>query len=201
MARWGKCDFRELEQLNKRLEQLSSVDFDAFCREAANEIAARLLEKVKKRTPVGVAPKFDEPLTTKVHGNDYITQVTTKTGEKVFRKRKGKSYTMLTRSGAIRDKYWSGYEGGTLRDAWTILPVEKQGDQYIVTVVNNTEYASYVEYGHRQTPGRYVPALGKSLKASWVKGRFMLTISTQELETQAPALLQQKLYLFLKEVF
>ncbi len=201
MARWGKCDFRELEQLNKRLEQLSSVDFDAFCREAANEIAARLLEKVKKRTPVGVAPKFDEPLTTKVRGNDYITQVTTKTGEKVFRKRKGKSYTMLTRSGAIRDKYWSGYEGGTLRDAWTILPVEKQGDQYIVTVVNNTEYASYVEYGHRQTPGRYVPALGKSLKASWVKGRFMLTISTQELETQAPALLQQKLYLFLKEVF
>jgi hypothetical protein len=201
MARWGKCDFRELEQLNKRLEQLSSVDFDAFCREAANEIAARLLEKVKKRTPVGVAPKFDEPLTTKVRGNDYITQVTTKTGEKMFRKRKGKSYTMLTRSGAIRDKYWSGYEGGTLRDAWTILPVEKQGDQYIVTVVNNTEYASYVEYGHRQTPGRYVPALGKSLKASWVKGRFMLTISTQELETQAPALLQQKLYLFLKEVF
>lgn len=201
MARWGKCDFRELEQLNKRLEQLSSVDFDAFCREAANEIAARLLEKVKKRTPVGVAPKFDEPLTTKVRGNDYITQVTTKTGEKVFRKRKGKSYTMLTRSGEIRDKYWSGYKGGTLRDAWTILPVEKQGDQYIVTVVNNTEYASYVEYGHRQTPGRYVPALGKSLKASWVKGRFMLTISTQELETQAPALLQQKLYLFLKEVF
>lgn len=201
MARWGKCDFRELEQLNKRLEQLSSVDFDAFCREAANEIAARLLEKVKKRTPVGVAPKFDEPLTTKVRGNDYIAQVTTKSGEKVFRKRKGKSYTMLTRSGAIRDKYWSGYEGGTLRDAWTILPVEKQGDQYIVTVVNNTEYASYVEYGHRQTPGRYVPALGKSLKASWVKGRFMLTISTQELETQAPALLQQKLYLFLKEVF
>lgn len=201
MARWGKCDFRELEQLNKRLEQLSSVDFDAFCREAANEIAARLLEKVKKRTPVGVAPKFDEPPTTKVRGNDYIAQVTTKSGEKVFRKRKGKSYTMLTRSGAIRDKYWSGYEGGTLRDAWTILPVEKQGDQYIVTVVNNTEYASYVEYGHRQTPGRYVPALGKSLKASWVKGRFMLTISTQELETQAPALLQQKLYLFLKEVF
>ena len=201
MARWGKCDFRELEQLNKRLEQLSSVDFDAFCREAANEIAARLLEKVKKRTPVGVAPKFDEPLTTKVRGNDYITQVTTKTGEKVFRKRKGKSYTMLTRSGAIRDKSWSGYKGGTLRDAWTILPVEKQGDQYIVTVVNNTEYASYVESGHRQTPGRYVPAMGKNLKASWVKGRFMLTISTQELETQAPALLQQKLYLFLKEVF
>lgn len=183
MARWGKCDFRELEQLNKRLEQLSSVDFDTFCREAANEIAARLLAKVKKRTPVGVVPKFDEPKTVKVKGAS------------------GKSRTFLTRTGAIRDKYWSGYKGGTLRDAWTILPIEKRGDTYIVTVANNTEYASYVEYGHRQTPGRYVPALGKSLKASWVKGRFMLTISTQELEAQAPALLQQKLYLFLKEVF
>lgn len=201
MSRWGKCDFKQLEQLNKRLEQLSSVDFDAFCRQAANEIAARLLAKVKKRTPVGVAPKFDEPLTTKVRGEDYVAQTTNKNGEKVFRKRKGKSYTMLTRSGAIREKYWSGYTGGTLRDAWTILPIEKHGDEYLVTVVNNTEYASYVEYGHRQRPGRYVPALGKRLKASWVKGRFMLTISTQELEVQAPALLEKKLYLFLKEVF
>lgn len=163
MARWGKCDFKQLEQLNKRLEQLSSVDFDAFCRQAAKEIAARLLAKVKKRTPVGVVP-------------EYATD-------------------------EAKEEFWTGYTGGTLRDAWTILPVEKHGDEYLVTVVNNTEYASYVEYGHRQTPGRYVPVLGKSLKASWVKGRFMLTISTQELEVQAPALLEKKLYLFLKEVF
>jgi len=88
-----------------------------------------------------------------------------------------------------------------LRDAWEILPIEKQGDQYIITVLNPTEYASYVEYGHRQTPGRYVPALGKSLKASWVKGRFMMTISVQEVETMAPALLQRALYQCLKEVF
>ena len=183
MGRWGRCDYRELKKLDERLQQLSEVDMDRLCRDAAKKIAQILLNKVKKRTPVGVVPKFDEPKTVKVQGAS------------------GKSKTFLTRSGAIRDKYWSGYKGGTLRDAWTILPVEKHGDQYLVTVVNNTEYASYVEYDHRQTPGRYVPALGKSLKASWVKGRFMLTISTQELETQAPALLQQKLYLFLKEVF
>ena len=62
MARWGKCDFRELEQLNKRLEQLSSVDFDAFCRKMSNEIAARLLAKVKKRTPVGVVPGYGQDM-------------------------------------------------------------------------------------------------------------------------------------------
>ena len=183
MARWGKCDFKELEKLNERLEQLSTVDFDAFCRDAANQIAQLLLAKVKKRTPVGVPPKFDEPKTVRVKGAS------------------GKTRTFLTRSGAIRDKYWSGYKGGTLRDAWMILPIERHGDKYTVTIANNTEYASYVEYGHRQTPGRYVPALGKSLKASWVKGRFMMTISVQEVETQAPALLQQRLYLFLKDVF
>lgn len=141
MARWGKCDFKALEQLNERLNKLSAVNFDAFCRGAANELAARLLEKVKKRTPVGKVPQFDEPLTTKVRGEDYMAQTTNKNGEKVFRKRKGKTYTVLTKAGEIRQRYWSGYTGGTLRDAWTILPIEKQGDQYLVTIANNTEYA------------------------------------------------------------
>lgn len=33
------------------------------------------------------------------------------------------------------------------------------------------EHAPHVEYGHRQTPGRYVPAIGKRLKASFVAGQ------------------------------
>ena len=70
-----------------------------------------------------------------------------------------------------------------------------------MTIINPTEYASYVEYGHRQTPGRYVPALGKSLKANWVKGRFMLTISIQEVEKALPGVLERNLYELLKEVF
>lgn len=183
MARWGRADFKELKALEQRLEQLEQAEMDQVCRQAANQIAQILLNKVKKRTPVGVKPKLDGPKTQKVEGAS------------------GKSKTFLTRNGAILDQYWSGYQGGTLRDAWEILPIERQGDQYIITVLNPTEYASYVEYGHRQTPGRYVPALGKSLKASWVKGRFMMTISVQEVETMAPALLQRALYQCLKEVF
>lgn len=155
MARWGRCDYRELKKLDERLQQLSEVDMDRLCRDAAKKIAQILWNKVKKRTPVGVAPKFDGPKTVKVKGAS------------------GKSRTFLTRSGAIREQYWAGYRGGSLRDAWTILPIEKHGDQYTVTVINNLEYASYVEYGHRQTPGRYVPALGKTLKASWVPGKLM----------------------------
>lgn len=201
MGRWGRCDYRELKKLDERLQQLSEVDMDRLCRDAANEIAQILWNKVKKRTPVGVKPTFDEPKTVKVQGDDYTTQTTSKTGEKVFRKRKGKKYTMLTRSGAILNRYWAGYRGGSLRDAWMILPVEKHGDVYEITVVNNLDYASYVEYGHRQTPGRYVPALGKTLTASWVPGKLMLTISEQEVKTLVPSILNDMLYDALKGVF
>lgn len=155
MGRWGRCDYRELKKLDERLQQLSEVDMDRLCRDAAKKVAQILLNKVKKRTPVGVVPSYatDE----------------------------------------AKQEYWAGYSGGSLRDAWTILPIEKHGDQYTVTVINNLEYASYVEYGHRQTPGRYVPALGKTLKASWVPGKLMLTISEQEVKVLVPSILNDKL--------
>lgn len=84
-------------------------------------------------------------------------------------------------------------QGGDLRRGWTAgrdmdaksyaysLPVRKLGYDYEITVKNVMDYASYVENGHRQTPGRYVPAIGKQLKKSWVDGQFFLTISEDEL--------------------
>lgn len=35
-------------------------------------------------------------------------------------------------------------------------------------------YAPHVEYGHRQKAGRFVPVLGKRLKASFVPGQYFL---------------------------
>jgi len=158
-GRWGKVDFRELKELERRIDKLEQVDLDRFCQDMAKQIAQMLLRKVKKRTIAGVVP-------------DYATE-------------------------EAKQEYWAGYTGGTLRDAWTVLPIEKQGNNYVVTIVNNMEYASYVEYGHRQRPGRYVQQLGLRLKDSWVPGRFMLTISIQEVENTLPALLEEKLSKFL----
>lgn len=59
---------------------------------------------------------------------------------------------------------------GTLKNGWH----RSRAVQGVVTVYNNTEYAAHVEYGHRQTPGRYVPAIGKRLKKSFVPGKKML---------------------------
>lgn len=96
-----------------------------------------------------------------------------------------------------------------------MLPIEHHGDQYVITVINGLQYASYVEYGHRQQPGRFIPGHwegerfiynpdeegGMVLKNAWVEGRFMLTISVQELERMAPALLEKRLLKFLKGCF
>ena len=89
---------------------------------------------------------------------------------------------------------------GNLRRNWAVSDVRKNGGNYEIEVSNSTEYASYVEFGHRQTPGRFVPAIGKRLKKSWVKGKFMLTISENELQKQAPAVIEKKITEWLKKL-
>lgn len=76
---------------------------------------------------------------------------------------------------------------GNLKRNWLASSVVHKGDTYEVTVENSTLYASYVEYGHRQQPGRYVPAIKKRLKKYWVIGKFMMTISANEIKSGADA--------------
>lgn len=92
---------------------------------------------------------------------------------------------------------------GTLRRGWDAsigVKAVNTGGGYTVTITNSVEYASYVEFGHRQTPGRYVPAIGKSLKKSWVSGQFFLTKAELELEKELPKIIEKKLEAWIKEV-
>ena len=183
MSRWGSCDFRELEELEERLKKLADADVDRVLMDTGTELAKIHLNKTKKYTPVGHIPYFDEPMTRKVTGAS------------------GKTRSILTKAGAIKQTYWQGYRGGTLRDAWKALPGVKKRGHFVFVVVNPMYYASYVEYGHRQEAGRYVPALGKKLKASWVRGRYMLTKSEKELERIMPRELDKAVSRMLKEAF
>jgi hypothetical protein len=150
MGRFGNMNIRGLKEFQEQLNKLQ--DPDAFVESCAKELAARLLAKVIKRTPVG----------------DYPTG--------------------------------SGKKGGTLRRGWTgekrtsaqgyvdSLNVHHFGDTYVIEIVNPVEYASYVEYGHRTANHK-----------GWVKGRFMMTISEQELQTIAPKVLENKVKKYLQE--
>lgn len=88
----------------------------------------------------------------------------------------------------------SGKVGGTLRRGWTAgtnqavtsyadsLTVHHFGDTYVIEIINPVEYASYVEFGHRTANG-----------TGWVEGKYMLTLSEQEIRQSAPGILEAKL--------
>lgn len=162
-----RLDYRELEKLQAQINQVGDpMEVEKFLKSCAKGLAARLLTKVIKRTPVGQYPEG------------------------------------------------SGKTGGTLRRGWTggqdmangsayanSLKVDKVGSDYVIEIINPVEYASYVEFGHRQTPGRFVPAIGKRLKQGWVEGKFMLTISEDEIRRSAPAILEKRLEKYLMRCF
>lgn len=53
---------------------------------------------------------------------------------------------------------------GVLRNSIT----HQKADDYTMAVGTEVKYAPYVELGHHQQPGRYVPAIKKRLVSSWV---------------------------------
>ena len=143
----NNVNYAQLDAFRQHVKQsLTSDKVELFIESCAKELAARLLAKVIKRTPVG---KYSSK---------------------------------------------SGKKGGTLRRGWTAeknqavstyansLNITKTGDSYAIEIVNPVEYASYVEYGHRTRNHK-----------GWVEGRFMLTISSQEVQEAAPAILEKKL--------
>lgn len=104
----------------------------------------------------------------------------------------------------VTGKLRRGWTGGKDIDPESYvegITVKHSGDTYTITVENNVEYAIYYEYGHRQEPGRYVPAIGKRLTKSYVEPKYALQKSEQELESIAPAVLEKELEEFLREVF
>lgn len=78
---------------------------------------------------------------------------------------------------------------GHLRRTWHL----ENAGVMAIELYNNAKYAPYVEHGHRQTPGRYVPAIHARLKASWVPGKHMLMTTLFELEGMMPGLITPEL--------
>lgn len=152
MSKKGKFEYKEFKEFNNKIQKLSKEQVDLFITACAKELAARLLSKVIKRTPVGQYP-----------------------------------------SG-------SGKVGGTLRRGWTAgksassyvnsLTIQHVGNEYIIEITNPTEYSPYVEFGHRTRDHK-----------GWVTGKFMLTISEQEIQSATPKILERKIEKMLGECF
>ena len=174
-----RMDYGEFQKLKEQIEKIGDpTKEDQFLTSCAKELAARLLAKVIKRTPVG----------------DYSREVKVTAKRDSKNHKKGDVYTKRVNT--------SGKKGGTLRRGWTggkssnatayanSLNVTKVGSEYVIEIINPVEYASYVEFGHRTRNHK-----------GWVEGKFMLTISEDEIRSSAPRILEKKLEEYLKECF
>ena len=71
----------------------------------------------------------------------------------------------------------TGVKTGNLRRSATSGEIKVTGSKHSIKVGYDTDRAPYAgayENGHKQTPGRYVPAIGKKLKKSYVPGKHVV---------------------------
>lgn len=104
-------------------------------------------------------------------------------------------------NGLVDDvKYRTPVDSGHLRRNWFITKAKRSGKVYHADIYNNIEYAPYVENGHRQEVGRYVPAIGKRLVNGFVEGRHMLRNGMFDLQKAAPDIIKTKSEEFLSRM-
>lgn len=77
-------------------------------------------------------------------------------------------------------------QGGELRRNWVLDGVSATGGGYSVTISNNTEYAGFVEDGHRTVNG------------GWVEGQFFLKLTMEDIMDQLPKIVGPKYHEYLE---
>lgn len=129
--------------------------------------------------------EFAERLTTAEEFDKYVGKVTQEIAKKL--------HQMLITNTPV--------DFGTLQAFWQTSEnynymVEDKGSRYEVTLINKAIYATWVNDGHKQRPGRFIPGHwegshfrydpnateGMVLKKPWVQGRFFVEKSILQIE-------------------
>ena len=87
-----------------------------------------------------------------------------------------------------------------MRRAWDAGRLERNARVYRIPVTNSASYASFVNDGHRQTPGRFVPILGKRLVANFVEGQHITEKAQAYTESKAGGIIRRQTSELLKEL-
>lgn len=83
-----------------------------------------------------------------------------------------------------RTKRKTPVDTGQLRRGWFITNVRQRGDVFEIEIYNNTEYAPWVENGHR--------IVRKGETKGWCEGFYMLQLSLIEIERLAPEVIGKR---------
>lgn len=79
-----------------------------------------------------------------------------------------------------------------MRRSWEVGKLERSARDYRMAVTNSASYASFVNDGHRQTPGRFVPILGKRLVANFVEGQHITEKAQAYTESKAGGIIRRQ---------
>ena len=132
------------------------------------------------RLNFGALKKLKRRLEDAAGSDEYVIEIVSECGE-----------IMLDRVAAR-----TPVDTGNLRECWEIETMGKRGFNHFVELGNHAksengvEYLEYVEYGHKQEVGRYVPELGKRLVKPWVEGQHFVEKTKMEMEEDLPDIIE-----------
>ena len=175
-------DFSGIETFQQNLERMADpVQLSGVMNSVANRMGAIYLREVKKKTPVG--PRSIQIL----EGHDA-------NGNPIF-----KTHYFDTQN---------------MRKSWFMDAASvKSGNSNLtvsVKVYNTSRYASYVDDGHRQKVGQFLPFIGAGwqsgkvhgarLKKSWVDGLHITTHAKNVVENNANNIMNSGLNAWLRSI-
>lgn len=80
-----------------------------------------------------------------------------------------------------------------MRRSWHAGDLESTKKETKIKVYNGASYAAFVNDGHRQIKGRFVPILGKCLVKGWVEGLYITDKAENAVKRKASAILIRNL--------
>lgn len=187
-----KLNISALRDFLNKTETFEKVEREEMCKEALGAMAAQYLRVVKQNTPVAGGKRveltesgYNHINAQEVKGKEFKQSTfrnlggRTKLLKHIVRGRKGKGprYMVLTSS-------------EHMRRSWIAGEMTKKGRRFSIPVINTASYASFVNDGHRQKPGRFVPILGRRLVKNWVEGLHMTEKAEADLKKKSPRILQ-----------
>ena len=152
-----EADFKQFEQFIKAWQD-SAKEFDDFLKKFLLEMAQRAISKIKPNTPVDTGA---------------LRNMWGVGSQKLALKSSGEKWS--EKKGQYQETYTIDPENST------VASIDVVGNNLEVVIWNASDYASFIEYGHRRVDG------------SWREGHFMMTIGIAEVQRQMPARFEKAL--------
>ncbi len=124
---------------------------------------------------------------------DFEVKITEDNVDKILEATDEAIYNALETIGNMAADYAAGLcpvDTGNLRNSITSEVDMGEKAVYVGTAV---EYAPYVEFGHHQQVGRYVPQIGKRLKREFVPGKPFLAPAIENHLDEYKAIFEEEL--------